>query len=814
MNEVLARLTEAPGYLLAWEGVAVVHTSAGPRESRCRLEAVVDVQGDHPLARGISIARLGIAAGSVDARGASTGTISVVGRSGRGIAEIGEQTVSLRLEVESELNYESLDRARGIKTDVTCYYVPAMEPAVVVIEGELLTEKRELAFARGSVRMAAAAGELEEIHALEIELEYARLEPIDSPRAVYRLGDRGEWAPLDDANTDANVCVQVNRRRLVVQPVGFRSSATDPTPSGGTAAAQVATAQSVWGKSCIEFQVAATHLITDATLKTSSDLAAIRAAYTDADPGVIEVFFVENSLPGVGGGSAGAIGVASCKPVIAEPNSGNPVLLAHELGHVLGLFHPGAGSNSDAGTVMAPTGSAMVAGTTFVTHFMCVNIGNPVLQTLATPCCLTHDIGNHYVRDFPVDVGTEPSEPLPAGMTRYSMSNVWNRLTNTAGGWSATTGPEHQHPVRFNPDMTPRTNYLFAKVEQTVNLKVRSAVVRFFRKNPGSGGGAANLLLLGQVPVPDTLAVGVPQTVSLPWTIPTGTPAHSCIFAVVRSDAEQDGDQSSLDWWQFEALSRLDNDWAQRNLDIQDFASGNVGDSNSVESAPALIYLPPRQDRKGADLILDVDATGAKGADALTLEVIGEEPHKVNVGAQTKINVPLARRREPLVVLIAATIPGGLERGRTIAVEITPSIGDRSMIGFASTFRSARERDAVAQTLDVAASAFLDLGELVDFDAADKLVCWGKKQGACPPYSFVGLVNGIGELKKALAAAKPDLEKIQPVRRTGAVDALKNCLRTIEAWEGKRASAREVAQALRRLCNRLSVAAAIASQPR
>jgi hypothetical protein len=812
MNEVVARLTEAPGYLLAWDGGAVLNTSAGPRESRCRLEALIEVQGDHPVARGIGLARLGVAAGSVDARGGPTGTISVVGRSGRGIAKIDEETVSLRLEVESELNYESLDRARGIKTDVACYYMPAMEPAAVVIEGELLSEKRELALARGSVRMAAAAGEFEEIHSLEIELEYVRLEPIDSPRAVYRLGDRSEWAPLDDANTDANVCVQVNRRRLVVQPVGFRSSATDPAPSGSTAAAQFATAQSVWTKSCIEFQVAATQLITDATLKTSSDLAAIRAAYTDADPGVIEVFFVANSLPAIGGGSAGGIGVASCKPVIAEPNSGNPVLLAHELGHVLGLLHPGAASNSDAGTVMAPTGSAMVAGTTLVTHFMCVNIGTPVLQTLATLCCLTHDIGNHYIRDFPVDVGTEPSEPLPASMTRYSMSNVWNRLTNTPGGWSATTGPEHQQPVRFNPDLTPRTNYLFARVEQTVNLKVRSAVVKFFRKNPGSGGGPTNLLLLGQVPVPDTLAVGVPQTVSLPWTIPTGTPNHSCIFAVVRSDAEQDGDQSSLDWWQFEDLSRLDNDWAQRNLEIQDFASGNVGDSNSLESAPALIYLPPRQDRKGAELILDIDATGAEGADALTLEVVGDEPYKINAGAQTKIKLALARRREPLVVLIAATVPGGLERGRTTTVEITPSIGDRSMVGFASAFRSARERDAVAQTLDVAASAFLDLGELFDFDAADELVCGAKERGTCPPYTFARLVNGIGELKNALAAARPDLETIQPVRRTGAADALKHCLRTIDAWEGKRASAEEVAQALRRLCHRLSAAAAIASR--
>jgi hypothetical protein len=811
MNEVIARLSEAPGYLLVWDGVAVVHTRAGLRESRCRLEAVIELQGDHPTAKGIGLARLGIAAGSVDTAKEPTGTISVVGRSGRGILQIGERTASLRLEVASELNYESLDRARGIKTDVTCYYVPATEPAVVVIEGDLVGDKGDLALVRGSARMAAAAGEHEEIHALEIDLEQVRLEPIDSPRAEYRLGGRGEWDPLADANTDANVCVQVNRRRLEIQPVGFRSSAADPAPSGSTAAAQFATAATVWGKSCIELQVAAINVITDATLKTSSDLAAIRASYTDSDPSVIEVFFVANSLPLIGGGSAGAIGVASCKPVIAEPNSGNPVLLSHELGHVLGLLHPGPGSNSDAGTVMAPTGSAMVPGTALVTHFMCVSIANPVLQTLATTCCLTHDIGNHYLRDFPVDVGNEPSDPLPAGMTRYSMSNVWNRLTNTPGGWSATTGPEHQEPVRFNADMSARTNYLFANVEQTVNLKVRNAVVKFFRKTPGSGGGATNLNFLGQVPVPDALAVGSPQTVSMAWTVPSGAPRHSCIFAVVRSDAEQDGDQSALDWWQFEDLSRLDNDWAQRNLVIDDFASGNVGDENTVEGAPALIWLPPREDRPAAELVLEVDAQAAEGAASLMLEVVGEKPRRLKVGARARVKLPLARKRDPLVVVITALIPGGLERGRVIRVDITPSIGGRSMIGFSSAFRSARERDVVAQTLDIAAGAFLDLSDLFDFDAADDLACWAKRHGDCPPYTFTRLARNLGELRKALTRAKADLDRIGVLRQTGAVAALAQCLKAFEAFEGGRASAGDVAEALRRLCNRLSIAASIES---
>jgi hypothetical protein len=70
---------------------------------------------------------------------------------------------------------------------------------------------------------------------------------------------------------------------------------------------ELATASTVWGKSCIAFEVNPTVLITNPTLKTSTDQAAIRAAYTHPDPNTIEIFFVQNPLSASGGGNAGAI---------------------------------------------------------------------------------------------------------------------------------------------------------------------------------------------------------------------------------------------------------------------------------------------------------------------------------------------------------------------------------------------------------------------------------------------------------------------------------------------------------------------------
>ena len=322
-------------------------------------------------------------------------------------------------------------------------------------------------------------------------------------------------------------------------------------------------------------------------------------------------------------------------------------------------------------------------------------------------------IPNHYLRDFPIDVGNEPSEPIAAGMNRYAMSNVWNRLTNTPGTPSATTGPEHQNPARFNADgTTPHTNFLFAKVEQLVTLPVRSAVVRFFLKNPGSGGGAANLTLLGEVPVPAGIGVGMPQPVSLPWTVATGVPNHSCIFGVVRSDAEPEGDQSALDWWQFETLAYNDNDWAQRKLDIENVTSSNANDSNVYESAPFFIELPPARQRPSPFLTLEIDASRARPLKSLALEVVNGKTTAITPGQTQSVRINTRGLRERLVLVLHAEVPGKLKAGTRMAIGVNPSFGRRSFVGYGTEFRIAGRREVVDQMLDVAGAALGDLATL------------------------------------------------------------------------------------------------------
>ncbi|HEX3125730.1 MAG TPA: hypothetical protein VH394_00210 [Thermoanaerobaculia bacterium] len=794
--------SEGTQYLLQWDTTARIGTTAGEQESRVRGEAILEIFGDHETRKGVSLKRFGIAAASVRARSGKTGVITVVGTRGTGIFKPADS--SLRIELDGTINYESLDAAHQKNTAATCYYIPATEPCGAVIEGKLVVRGRTAVLAEARIQVACAAGDLGEIQSIVIDLGKATLLPIPASRANYRDRKPGT---NEDSNADDNICIQVNKRRLTVQPVGFRTNAADPSPSGSTAAAQLGMAQTVWGKGCIEIQINPMTILTDATLKTSSDLNLIRASFTDPDPNIIEVFFVQNSLPAQGGGQAGGIGLASCKPVIAEPNAGNPVLVSHELGHVLGLLHPGVGSNSDANTVMTPTGGANNPGVAFVTHFMCTNIANPVLQTLADLCCLSHDIGDHFIRDFPTDTGLEPSGTPPAGIHSYSNSFVWNRQTNTPGTFDPVFGPEHQNPARFNADMTAHTNFLFARVEQRNNLLVRNAVVKFFLKTPGSGGGAANLTALGQVAVPATLGVGLPVDVALPWMVPAGTPNHSCVFAVVRSDAEQEGDQSGLDWWGFENLAHVDNDWAQRNLDIEDVSSSNTGDGNIYESAPFFLLLPPIDD-KALRLTLEIDATRAKGLTNLVVDVVGGKPAGAKPGAVTKLDLDLANRREPYVVVLRGTLPPKLAPGKAFTVTVNPSVGERPIVGFGATFRVAAWNEVLAQSLDVAAAAFGDISTFAELPSARRLFC--SIRGGCgAPYSLRDLASWLVEQRGVFEALAGELKGLPAATATGAFDALQLLLRTIKAFTDGKSNEHDLNGAFRAAANRVMASACI-----
>ncbi len=685
MKQTRDVLAEASRFLTSIRTSGRAETPRGPAEVDVVGELSVTVTSTSGERVGLRGDRFALAVSSIPDIDCETGTISVMGDELEGAVALGGRRDRLELQGPCRIHYPRLDDERGVERERGCYYLPTTLPAAVRIVGTIRRVEKGVPSGDLEVSVACAAGAGEAFTALILALDF-------------------ELLPLRPSFENCHAGLSVNRRRLSIQPVGFRTSTSDPSPSASTAAAQLATASAVWGKSCIGFDINPTELITNATLKTSSDQAAIRASYTHPDPNTIEIFFVQNPLSASGGGNAGAIGVASQKIVVAEPNGGNPVLVAHELGHALGLLHP---PSSDGGSVMAPTGSAMVPGTELVSHFMCQSISQPALQTLITSCCLSHDTGDHFVRDFPEDTGAEPSDPLPPGRTRYSMSNVWNRLASSPGTFGGN-GPDHQHPVRFQSDgTTPFTNHLFARVEQRGPMLVRNAAVKFYLKHPGSGGGAANIDLLGQVSVPATL----PANVSLPWQVPTGTPNHSCVFAVVRTDAEPEDDPTTLTWQQMEALSRADNDWAQRNLSV-----GNTsGSGNIAYGAPIAILIP--EELRRPKIQISVDARGARGLAGVEVAFGDDEFRTVPVGRSVTLDAAGSSPYLPIEVRVHWK--RRLRRGSIYSVGLDPSLDGVHLTGYAWTWKvPQRPSEVVLSTLDVLRAALHDLVSILDLDAA------------------------------------------------------------------------------------------------
>jgi hypothetical protein len=148
-------------------------------------------------------------------------------------------------------------------------------------------------------------------------------------------------------------------RLLLLNPVFFRSTAADLGITGITGTrwdARLSEAKLQWGKLGVQIVSASPEIVTDAKLKTAGGNKAERDQIYALRPFRNEtawVFVVDNNVDDEGGAySQRPAGLPQGKIVLSNRGA-SVTLLAHEVGHVLGLGHPPL---ADVNTVMSNTG--------------------------------------------------------------------------------------------------------------------------------------------------------------------------------------------------------------------------------------------------------------------------------------------------------------------------------------------------------------------------------------------------------------------------------------------------------------------------
>ncbi|NDE17874.1 hypothetical protein EBZ80_23415, partial [bacterium] len=154
-------------------------------------------------------------------------------------------------------------------------------------------------------------------------------------------------------------------RRLCLQPVRIRASAGEASPTGAGLEFGLPGATSEWRKGDVIFDVRPFKEIVSPTLKILSESEAGALLSTVNDDDCIEIFFVQSLEPESlwGGGATFGTGHATAQIITSDgmvPAGIDLRHLAHELGHVMNLKHPGYGTatspEGSTGTIMCPSG--------------------------------------------------------------------------------------------------------------------------------------------------------------------------------------------------------------------------------------------------------------------------------------------------------------------------------------------------------------------------------------------------------------------------------------------------------------------------
>ncbi|MCP4425901.1 MAG: hypothetical protein GY803_15520, partial [Chloroflexi bacterium] len=335
---------------------------------------------------------------------------------------------------------------------------------------------------------------------------------------------------------------------------------------------------------------------------------------------------------------------------------------------------------------------------------------------------------DHFIRDYPDDEGTEPSD---ASIPSYNKSNLWNRRAIGAGATNSDGSPDHQDPY------CGATNYMYVKLEYVKPADAPSepgprngnATVEIYLGEPGASTSLQPIASPNQISFPP--GSSYVDTRYLVWNSPPGLPPHCCAFAIAYSDVVEDGVTygeprpflvgTDPTWAQVHSIRNLSNDIAQRNLNFLDCAKDDTTDDldGDAEAGEAeRVAFPWVQ---AANIV-------AKEETAFTLQV---DPHpdlsplvlELNgeiVGPlDGRIELPPLAHNKHVVIRLHTTVPSRGRLGQTFPVNMTFLHDGEPFGGYEHVLRIATLEQTTPQVLSALFAALRDLSI-----AADAVEAW------------------------------------------------------------------------------------------
>ena len=165
-----------------------------------------------------------------------------------------------------------------------------------------------------------------------------------------------------------------------IRPVFFRNDPgkTDSNPTGKSLDSRLKEASRIWGKCGVEFKATEPKMVEDSESKIAgkndAELNSVQRAYGKKGTGP-QVFFLDNDLSVFGGGRTGpnvgdSMATGDDAKIMLSDHGSNDRLLAHELGHAMGLLHPAVMPYVPNNSIMQPTGAGKT-NPDLVTDKMC-----------------------------------------------------------------------------------------------------------------------------------------------------------------------------------------------------------------------------------------------------------------------------------------------------------------------------------------------------------------------------------------------------------------------------------------------------------